>query len=604
MQTGAATAEPAVAPVAAGPVDTPARTAPPAGGPPAVATREPRDTAPPLEPGQSQRISVAIVAMGGQGGGVLSDWIVELARRNAWRVQATSVPGVAQRTGATIYYLELFRTHASEPARDPVLALMPLSGDVDLVVAAEWMEAGRAIQRGLVTPDRTTLVASTHRAYATAEKIVPGNGMADSGKVGDAAREAAARLLAFDMSQIAEQHGSVISASLFGAVAATGVLPFPLAEFEEAIRSGGVGVKASLATLQAAHDRAIVELQAGQSAQDAPAADGAGDDAVPGGPVPASPADEALATPSADQAGSPSAAGDAVPAIVALAGVTLPTGELGERIRAHQPVAAHRFALEGVRRCTDYLDADYAREYLQRLESIVDSPDGSAELATETARWLALRMCYEDPVRVADLKIRKSRFAAIREEVRAEAAQPIDQVEFLHPRLEEVIDTLPAKWGHRIRESSWLSSLVRRRFSRGMTIRTTTLWGFLQLYLLARMRHWRRQSLRHGRESEHIDAWLARVRGAREANPALAVAFARSARLIKGYGDTHAGSLSTYQRIIELGDSLLNRPDAGAILDYLIEAALSDASGDELNAAIAEVARVRAVRADDQSATA
>ena len=53
----------------------------------------------------------------------------------------------------------------------PVLALMPLPGDVDVVLASELMEAGRAVQRGLVTPNRTTLVASTHRVYAIAEKI-------------------------------------------------------------------------------------------------------------------------------------------------------------------------------------------------------------------------------------------------------------------------------------------------------------------------------------------------------------------------------------------------------------------------------------------------
>ena len=58
--------------------------------------------------------------MGGEGGGVLADWIVDLAEHGGYLAQATSVPGVAQRTGATIYYLELFpkrgragRRHAS-----------------------------------------------------------------------------------------------------------------------------------------------------------------------------------------------------------------------------------------------------------------------------------------------------------------------------------------------------------------------------------------------------------------------------------------------------------------------------------------------------------
>src|ERR1700736_4066304 len=115
--------------------------------------------------------TIAILAMGGEGGGVLSDWIVDLAEHAGYRAQTTSVPGVAQRTGSTIYYIELFPgALVREAGKDPVLALMPVPGELDIVLASELMEAGRAIQRGLVTPDRTTLIASTHRVYSMTEK--------------------------------------------------------------------------------------------------------------------------------------------------------------------------------------------------------------------------------------------------------------------------------------------------------------------------------------------------------------------------------------------------------------------------------------------------
>src|SRR3982751_5866231 len=124
-----------------------------------------------------QPIKIAVLAMGGEGGGVLADWIVDLGEANGYIAQTTSVPGVAQRTGATIYYVELFpRALAEERGARPVLALMPLPGDVDVVLASELMEAGRAVQRGLVTPDRTTLIASTHRVYAISEKTSMGDG--------------------------------------------------------------------------------------------------------------------------------------------------------------------------------------------------------------------------------------------------------------------------------------------------------------------------------------------------------------------------------------------------------------------------------------------
>ena len=90
-------------------------------------------------------ITIAVVALGGEGGGVLADWIVDLANHGGYLAQATSVPGVAQRTGATVYYLELFPKSAAQAAgRDPVLALMPVPGDVDVVLASELMEGARA----------------------------------------------------------------------------------------------------------------------------------------------------------------------------------------------------------------------------------------------------------------------------------------------------------------------------------------------------------------------------------------------------------------------------------------------------------------------------
>ena len=85
----------------------------------------------------------------------------KLGVMNGYAVQATSVAGVAQRTGATIYYVEML----PETDRQPVFALAPAQGDVDILIAAELIEAGRAIMRGFVTPDKTALIASSHRKF-------------------------------------------------------------------------------------------------------------------------------------------------------------------------------------------------------------------------------------------------------------------------------------------------------------------------------------------------------------------------------------------------------------------------------------------------------
>jgi indolepyruvate ferredoxin oxidoreductase beta subunit len=77
----------------------------------------------------------------------------------------------------TIYYLEIYpRAGITDAAHEPVLALMPVPGDVDIVIASELMEAGRAIQRGLITPDRTTLVASINRVFSMTEKVAMADG--------------------------------------------------------------------------------------------------------------------------------------------------------------------------------------------------------------------------------------------------------------------------------------------------------------------------------------------------------------------------------------------------------------------------------------------
>ena len=184
-------------------------------------------------------ITIAIVALGGEGGGVLADWIVDLAEHGGYLAQATSVPGVAQRTGATIYYVELFAKAAARAAgREPVLGLLPMPGDVDVVLASELMEAARAVERGFVTPEKTLLIASTHRVFAMTEKTALADGREDAAALLTGCRDAARALVAFDMAALADATGSVLSAVLFGALAGSSALPFPRAAFEAAIRRG------------------------------------------------------------------------------------------------------------------------------------------------------------------------------------------------------------------------------------------------------------------------------------------------------------------------------------------------------------------------------
>ncbi|MQM38108.1 hypothetical protein KBTX_02113 [wastewater metagenome] len=494
-------------------------------------------------------ISIAIQAMGGQGGGVLADWIVSLAESQGYLAQTTSVPGVAQRTGATLYYVEIFPEHAARKAgRDPVLALMPMPGDVDVVIAAEFMEAGRAVQRGIVTPDRTTLIASTHRVYAIGEKTAMGDGILDDGKVLEAGEQAAKSFIYFDMAAVAESHGSVISSTLFGALAGSGRLPFERAAFEEAIRRGGIGVEASLAAFGDAFERAQGDPEAPDHSRPAPS------EPDPQHPV---------------------------------------LREQLERVRGRFPEVAHFNVVEGMRRLADYQDPAYARDYVDRVEAVLalDEAHGGETrdylLTTEAARYLALWMSYEDTIRVADLKTRASRFERFRREVRAGDDQLVYVTEFMHPRIEEICDTLPAPLGRLLLNSPRLQRPLEPFTRKGRHVRTATLSGFMLLWTVSRMRRWRRSTLRFREEMARIEAWLGRIHQTVAPDYALAVEIARCQRLVKGYGDTHARGLSNFNTIMGVIDGYDGDEEPAAVVRRLREAALADEQGEKLAAAVA-----------------
>ena len=496
-----------------------------------------------------QPIKIAILAMGGEGGGVLADWLVDLGEHNGHIAQATSVPGVAQRTGATIYYVELFAQAAAQAAgKPPVLALMPLPGDVDVVLASELMEAGRAVQRGLVTPDRTTLVASTHRVYAIAEKIAMGDGRADATALLQGVQAAAQRFVGYDMAAAAEAAGSVISAVLLGTLAGTAVLPFTRAQFEATIERGGVGVKPSLKAFGQAFDRAAlaappVDAVAGPAAQ----------------PLPRSP--DATVQALIDRAAQ------------AYSGESL------------------RLVMEGLRRLVDYQDAAYAALYLDRLQATTAPAAGTTspelmqdlapDLAPDLARHLALWMSYEDTIRVADLKTRGTRFDRVHGEVRASAQQLLTINEYLHPRLQEVAETLPGGLGRWLLASTLPRKLVQRLCAKGRVVQTSSLRGYLMLRAVAGLRRWRRSTLRCIAEQQRIEAWLADIRAALH-NPALALEITRCQRLVKGYGDTHERGLRSY--------ALIRAAWAGGASAELVArlhtAALADEHGHALAAAL------------------
>ena len=148
---------------------------------------------------------------------------------------------MAQRTGATTYYFELFPEKT--PKANPIFCLFPSAGDIDLAAALEPAEAGRALERGYVD-SQTTVITGTKRVYSVSEKSVAGDGTMDAQPVLEALTRASKRLIQI-RPEVAS--GRQVNATLFGAIIGSGILPLTADEGRAAIKSKGLAVAANLA---------------------------------------------------------------------------------------------------------------------------------------------------------------------------------------------------------------------------------------------------------------------------------------------------------------------------------------------------------------------
>ncbi|PZO13464.1 MAG: indolepyruvate oxidoreductase subunit B [Burkholderiales bacterium] len=488
---------------------------------------------------------ILIAALGGEGGGVLADWLVQCALRQGLPVQATSVPGVAQRTGATSYYIELLREPLTGPAQ-PVFGLTPVPGCVDVVVASELLEAARMVERGFVT-ERTTLLSSTHRVYTTLEKMHMADGRQDPQRLADAARAMARHTVLFDMEAITSRSGTVISAVMFGALAGAGVLPWPRSVCEDVIRESGKGVQASLAGFAAAFDEAH----------------------EPSKPEPV-------------------VSRDALQ-VLADAHLPVPLRQAWTVRLQVWPAAVQLLAAHGALRCRDYQHDAYANDFLENVRGLVAaSTPAASEALEEAVRHLALWMCFEDVIRVADLKTRRSRYARVALEAQVSPGDIVRVTEHFKPGIDEVAAVLPRALGERL-----VSLATRRGWMAkahvGLHIRSTSLWGFLMLRGLAWLRPLRPRSLRYAQEHETLTVWLSAMRQVLPQAPALALVLSGLPQVLKGYGDTQARGRLNYARLWaqHVVPALTGAVDTDAAADGLraaLKATLADPEG-KLNTA-------------------
>ncbi len=497
-------------------------------------------------------ITLQVSAIGGEGGGVLATWIVAAAQRAGYPVQSTSIPGVAQRTGATVYYIEVFPVSIADlGGKRPVMALYPGVGDIDIMLASEFAEAGRAISNGFVTPDRTHLIASTHRVYAIGERSDMADGRYDVERLHMAARERTKHAYLADLRQVAQGRGVSLNAILFGVLAGVGQLPMAVEDYKGAIEDSGIAIGPNIEGF---------EIGLNFSFSDEP-----------------------------EKVDHNSKEHDV--------GYTMPE-KLRARVHSEFPEVCQTIFLEAVTRLTGYQDIAYAEGYLDRLSAVLNAENmagGDGDVTAEAGRQLALRMSYEDVIRVAQLKSAGDRMDRIREEVGAKEGEPIVVVDYLKPGIDELCSVLPAGLGR------WLMSLAERqgwrdRSNFGLHLKSTTVTGYLRLRLLAGLRRWRRGTYRYSEEQASIETWLEDVKVALTVDQRLAMETVECARLIKGYGDTHRRGTENYTAIREqvIAPALGGAMAADLATDAVANAraaALSDPEGTRLGDVLAEISK-------------
>ncbi len=492
-------------------------------------------------------VTILIAALGGEGGGVLAEWLVDAARLAGYPAQSTSIPGVAQRTGATTYYVEVYPRQFSDlQGRTPILSLLPVPGCIDLVVASELLEAVRTVQAGMVSADRTMLVTSTSRTLTTAEKMSLGDGRMDSSRLQEVARSHSRHLVAFDMERLARESGTSPSAVMFGAIAASGLLPIAREQFEATIRQFGRGADASLRGFALAWD-AMRDCSMGAAA-----------------------AETAATPPIAHHDGISRSAAHAVDAAF--------------------PAPVREFARLGYDRLNDFQDGAYADLYVARLKRVLTAETSADKtgmhafaLTRETARFLALWMAFDDVVRVADLKVRASRFARVRREVGAGDGDIVRIVDHFKPGIPEFAALLPQRIGKRL--ASW----ERRRqhvgkppLAMALHLRTDTVTGFLALRALAGLRWLRRRGGRYRLEQEAIERWLGAIESTAKSDWQCAYEVALCGRLIKGYGATNERGKRNLEHIVEhlvQGGAFAADTERAAAIRLARESALADEGG-------------------------
>ena len=533
--------------------------------------------------------SVLLAAIGGQGGNVLIEWLFLAAERDGRRAQALSLPGLSQRGGGTNFYLEI--AGLTDPTDDPArlegvtFAQFPFPGRVDVLVGQELVELGRLVQGGYASR-QTTVVTSSQRIFTIGEKMPAFDGVFSSDKIVEATTALAGSLAVVDTERLAQENGLgdlATNAILLGVLAAVSdALPMGVDRYREAISQFGLAVEMNLKAFEVGYSYGLnfsrdIEAFEAASVEDqgldqtatfrltntiplpgpAKATDGAADSGTT--PAPKKAKRQISLTPITKSSVEKKPLDLA--RLIETHAEGLPTSQRKEYLRLTQEIVAlwplplQATLIEAVYQLADYQDLKYARRYLELVKSVFEV-EGSGEtewkLTQTYAKTLAMRMTYEDAVRVAFLKLKPGRLDRIRRDMGVKPGQILQVTDYLKPDAAEIYGIMPnvlvgpmLLLGRITGIGGWLG---RQHFTFQQHPKVTSFSGHMTFRFLTLFKPFRLSSHRFRQEWRLIRQYTALVIANARLDYELALLIAESGRLVKGYGDTRRKMIDTIEQ--------------------------------------------------------
>lgn len=261
------------------------------------------------------------------------------------------------------------------------------------------------------------------------------------------------------------------------------------------------------------------------------------------------------------------------------------------------PETAVTVVSEGIHRLMDYQGASYAQLYVDRLQRFVGLRGVDDAMFGEIARLMVLRMSYQDPIRIAQVKL--AGFEAGAGDPGVQSADDLRKF-----RLDELIGALPAVVAEPVLGAlewmDWTHKSISISFS------TKSRWSIRRLKIEASLRRWRRFSVRYARERAWVERWLHMIGRSLVKQPRAANEIVQTADMIQGYGDIYRQGLADWHAIIDglakpTFDGALPLADLAAAIAEARAAALPDPRQVALKHTIAEI-RARALSAGANAA--